>query len=197
MTIPPQGRLPSPEVGRFLAPDEHLVWEGQPVGSTFGASNLFGGVFGLVFVAFALFWMMSAFRMGAPAGFPAFGLIFVLAGGYMVVESLILSPMRRGSGRYAVTDRRLLFIVTFPRLRVKELPLTNALRQELNLNNDGTGTIEFMDPVSVHDPDGLAHRSSRYGRGTTYRAENHYTFHRIEHAVEVSRLIESAIHQRR
>lgn len=199
--LPPLQPLASPEIQPYLAAGERVLWEGRPQGIVMSGASVAQGCFGGVFAGFALFWMSMAFLITSSASrgfqpfqlFPLFGLIFFFVGVGMIWSALVSGPRRRGSGRYAVTDRRILFLTIAPRMQLKELPITPALRLELNANSDGSGTIEFMDPVSVQDMDGMAYRSRRYGPGYAYRQENYYTFYKIADAVEVHRLISNLI----
>lgn len=71
----------------------------------FSFRNLFLVLFGIFFVAFALFWMSLASNMGAPSPFPYFGLIFVVAGiGIIIVgiRTIVKGPIsfRNGPATY-------------------------------------------------------------------------------------------------
>lgn len=191
------------ELAPVVADGERVLWTGRAGRVGPGAHGIFGGCFGLVFGGFALFWIVmaaglgGAFRGGLTSGnpgaigasiFPLFGVPFFLVGAYIVYTYLFAEPRKRGSGVYAVTDRRLLFIRTHPRMTVKEIPLSPHLRVEQTLDRDGGGTLAFLDPVSVHDPEGITVSSGNHGR-RAYRTENPYTFYNIPDAAQVAHLV--------
>lgn len=200
------GLLP-PEIAMVVGPEERVLWTGHAGRVGPGAEGCFGGCFGLFFAGFAIFWMAGASWMafgvnsvpqanGAARGvfaFPLFGIPFILVGLYVIVTSVYWGPKRKSSGLYAVTDRRLLFLRTFPKLVVKEIPLSRNVRMEQNLNHDGSGTLAFVDPISVADPEGLTVRRRQYGGASVYRSENTYTFHNISDAAQTAHLIRGLI----
>lgn len=206
------GMLPT-ELQPIVAPDERVLWTGRAGSVGPGVEGIFGGCFGLFFAGFALFWIAGAATIGgvarggfdspgAPGGgalgtglslFPLFGVPFLLVGLGVIFSSLYWSPRRKSSGIYAITDRRLLFVRTFPKTIIKEIPLSPHLRIEQTLDANGSGTLAFLDPVSVHDPEGITVRRGRYGSGSAYRSENPYTFHRIPDAAQVAHLVQNLV----
>ena len=114
----------------YLEPGERVLWQGRPRGGI--DWRRFAGqrtVIGLVFMGFALFWVISAFRAGASgllgAVFPLFGLPFVwlgfrIAGG----EELWRAWLRRRSW-YTLTDRRAMIATeAFGRRGLESWPIT-------------------------------------------------------------------------
>lgn len=204
--------LPS-ELAHIVGPEERVLWTGRAGRVGIGFEGIFGGCFGLVFATFALFWIAGAAAIGgvarggfsspgAPGGgalgaglslFPLFGIPFLVIGLGVMISSVYWGPRKKGSGVYAVTDRRLLFVRTFPKMVVKEIPLSRNLRIEQSLDADGSGTLAFLDPVSIHDPEGISVRRGRYGGSSAYRSENPYTFHRIPDAAQVAHLVQNLI----
>lgn len=50
--------------------------------------NIFLIIFGAIFTGFAIFWMKTAFDLGAPFPVPLLGLIFVAAGVALIVQAV-------------------------------------------------------------------------------------------------------------
>jgi hypothetical protein len=156
-----------------LQPGEHLVWAGQPNPRAYARGAWVISIFGVVFAAFAAFWILMAggFALlagsataGAGAGFacfPLLGVPFLLIG-----VAMLLAPlwMRRAARRavYAITDRRAIVWQARPfgsELTVRSFApaeLTQITRVE---RADGTGDLVFLE-VFNHSVNSKGHRSS-------------------------------------
>ena len=177
------------EVAMLLAAGERARWVGRSGTGGVGFGDLVGGAFGLAIAGGAgLFLKEVALAAGWPLVVPA--LAALALGAWIAAYALYLNPRNRGSRVYAVTDRRLLFVTLLPRMRVKEIPLNPHLRVEGSFDRDGRGTLAFLDPITVQDPEGITVTRDQRGGTTAYRSFNPYTFHRIEDAAGVARLIE-------
>jgi hypothetical protein len=97
----------------ILAPDETILWQGQPH-STIKWSGLLSPVsaFGVIFTGFSLFWMIMAFSMTSGSGipvlsllFPLFGLPFFLVGLWLVAGRLVMDAWLRGHTWYTLTNQ--------------------------------------------------------------------------------------------
>lgn len=92
-----------------LAQGERLVWAAQPDPAAYARGAWIGVPFGVIFIAFSIFWMTGTTRAGAPTFFTLFGIPFVLIG-----LGVMTSPLwRRRQARrviYALTDQRALVI---------------------------------------------------------------------------------------
>ena len=73
----------------YLEPGEQILWLGKPETlHLFTAQDVFLIPFSLLLFGFAVFWEITAFRMGAPWFFPLFGSFFVMIGLYRRTFSL-------------------------------------------------------------------------------------------------------------
>ena len=98
----------------ILEPGERVLWQGQPDPSPdLSALRPAKVLFGLVFVAAALFWITEASRADGLAGLilPLFGLIFVLVGLRAAGGEILWDAYRRRRTWYSLTNRRA-FIAT-------------------------------------------------------------------------------------
>lgn len=110
----PAGTAPAVESwAHYLDPDETLLWQGAPgTGVRFGGADIAVGLFGCVFLAFALFWTFMAATLGGGTGtpvdwaFPLFGLPFVAVGAFLVFGRPFWNAHVRRHTRYALTGRR-------------------------------------------------------------------------------------------
>jgi hypothetical protein len=160
-----------------LQPGERLVWAGQPNPRAYARGSWVISIFGVVFTAFAAFWILMAggfawFAGGAVsdhaggsgavfACFPLFGVPFLLIG-----IALLFAPVwtRRAARRavYAITDRRAIAWQARPfgsELTVRSFApaeLTQITRVE---RADGTGDLVFLE-VYNHSVNSKGHRST-------------------------------------
>lgn len=150
-----------PAAQRQLQPGERLVWTGRPRAGALAASRIFVSLFGVVFLAFSLFWITSAMRsanMSGPAPmnlFPLFGIPFALVG----VGLVLWAPFAAIQARYityAITDRRALVINEFPWMRVRSYGAGDLGVIERTERADGSGSVTFHQEVrSEHHGEGL------------------------------------------
>jgi hypothetical protein len=179
--FPPRTPILSPDVNARvqseLQPGERLVWAAQPNPRAYARGSWAISIFGVVFTAFAAFWILMAGGFAWFAGgvisnhasgpgavfacFPLFGVPFLLIG-----VAMLLAPvwMRRAARRaaYAITDRRALVWQARPfgsELTVRSFApaeLTQITRVE---RADGTGDLVFLE-VFNHSTNSKGHRST-------------------------------------
>jgi hypothetical protein len=136
-------------VRRELRPDEKLQWAERPGGGALARTESVKAVVGIPFLAFALFWTYMAGGKAwldgeaSPSGlFPLFGLIFVVVG-----LGLVLSPLwawfRARWIAYAISDRRLIIISTFPVHRVWSYAPEDIQELERTDRGDRSGDLVF------------------------------------------------------
>ena len=130
-------------------PGERLIWADRPVNMwSFSRQAIPIAIFGIPFLAFALFWtwMASIPARSGTAGdmglfawlFPMFGIPFILAGGAMFLSPLLV----RFKGRrmvYGLTDKRV--IIRDHKGVVTSFPLAELDALERRDNGDGTGDL--------------------------------------------------------
>lgn len=133
-----KGRNTKPEPPRgegweaYFDAGEHLVWQGQPnKGLRFRVETLMQSLFGVFFLAFAIFWMAMASGMssgmprefGPVSLFPLFGIPFVLVGFYMVIGNYFWKAYLRGRTRYALSNKRAFIATRGLRKDLKSWPI--------------------------------------------------------------------------
>ncbi len=127
-----------------LSPGEQVVWSGQPrQGITLRGSDAFAIPFSLLWAGFAVFWLVSAARSGAPLPFVLFGVPFVLVGVYIVFGRFFVEAKQREKTFYALTPQRIIIASGLFSRKVKSLPLKTLAEISLSERSDGTGTISF------------------------------------------------------
>ncbi len=141
----------------ILEPGERILWQGRPDASLdFTVLRDSMTMMGVLFIAFALFWLWMLFDMTATlpdlagwiirAFFGAFGLVFLGLGGLMAGGRVFLDARRRAASHYTLTDRAAYIGVDLGGRRTLE---TYAIgpdqRIELDERPDRTGTIWFAE----------------------------------------------------
>jgi len=87
---------------------EEVLWRGKPVKKAFILPGLASIPFGLIFLAFSIFWMWGATSAGAPAFFTLFGLPFILMGFAITFGPSIWQLMRYRNTEYMITNKRII-----------------------------------------------------------------------------------------
>lgn len=97
----------------ILEPGEEIIWQGQPDG-TFRLAwvDLFTGIFGAFFAAFALFWMLMASVAGG--FFWMFGLLHFAVGIGIMLGRPTLSWWMRRHSFYSLSTRRAFIASDYP-----------------------------------------------------------------------------------
>jgi hypothetical protein len=132
-----------------LRPDEKLLWVERPGGGGLARTESVKALFGMPFLAFALFWTYMAGGEAwldgevSPSGFfPLFGLVFVAVG-----LGMVLSPLwawfRARWIAYAISDQRLIIISSFPVHRVRSYAPMDIQELERTDRGDRSGDIVF------------------------------------------------------
>ena len=134
----------SQKIQSQLSTGESLLWSGRPrQGVVFRGSDFFVIPFSLLWCGFAIFWVMGAYRSGAPAFFVLFGVPFVLAGLYFVFGRFIVDSLARRNTYYGVSNERVLIVSEFPTSKTKSLGLSTLTDITFSSKPDQSGTISF------------------------------------------------------
>jgi hypothetical protein len=126
--------------------------------------------FGIVFIAFALFWTVSASAMGGPFGL--FGLPFIAVGAYIVFGQNIVGKKTY----YVITNKK---IYRSQAGRVDMVDLANLPPMRTTGHSNGAGSIYFGE----HNY--RAHGKTHYG--VVFSIEN------VDNIAEVQRIISEQI----
>src|SRR5439155_19204260 len=123
---------------------ERLLWVGRPdPEKRFAKIDLFAVPFSVMFGAFAVFWEASALASG-PAFFALWGVPFVAMGLYLIFGRFIYKARLKRRTVYAVTNRRVLKLVTHSRgdtldaLFIDTIPAVNR-----DIGANGSGSVVF------------------------------------------------------
>ena len=138
---------PLEEVRDQLSPGEIAVWAERAGAVRVALRYLPTALFGIPFLAFALFWTIAAWDEvsggeGAVLVFPLFGLSFV-AISIVTVLSPIWGYVVGLYTLYAVTNRRLMIIRRFPTRRVASYEPHDIEAVERRDRSGGSGDIIF------------------------------------------------------
>jgi hypothetical protein len=153
---------------RQLDSGERLLWSGSPTGGSMALSALPAALFGIPFTGFAVFWIVTAWSgtRHMPHGmtpfqfFPLFGIPFLIVG-FGILTSPLWAYLTAKSTVYAVTDRRAMIMVGWPRAAVQSYGPADIRDLQRVEGADGRGTLMFASQVWTGN-NGFP-RSSRIG----------------------------------
>lgn len=135
------------EIGRFLEPDEQLLWAGRPKrGFVLRAHDAYMIPFGFLWGGFAIFWVIMVLSMGAPIVMPIFGSFFVVIGLYFMFGRFVTDAWRRARTSYGLTDQRIVIVTGLVSRSATSLALQTLPDTSLEEKADRSGTIRFGRP---------------------------------------------------
>jgi hypothetical protein len=153
---------------REMRPGEKLVWAERPRPGALAHAGLTTALFGIPFLAFALFWTFMASGATASGGigvvFPMFGLPFIGVGLWLVGTPL-WAAQRAQSTIYAITDQRLVIMRTGATSEVQSYGPEDFDSLDRRERPDGSGDIVFRNENLI-----------RRGRNATYVTNNKIGF---------------------
>lgn len=136
------------ELRSELTGGERLLWSGRPrAGIVFRLTDLFTLLFGLFWLGFVVFWILSAYRAGAPILFVAFGIPFLLVGIYITAGRFVVEALQRKKMVYAVTNQRLMVLQGIWNRSVHSINLRSLPEIQLITKRDGSGSI-YIGPLA-------------------------------------------------
>lgn len=136
----------------YLARGEKILWEGHPVpGVVLSSNRLMTSAFGLVFFAFAVFWMAKA---GFPSLFSLFGILFVIVGINMAVGRWIREYLQSFRTTYAISNQNCFVATDFFGRRLKTYPLEQI--RGVELWDNPVPSVIFAEEIE-RDSDGDKH----------------------------------------
>lgn len=138
----------------ILLPGERLLWQARPAADIRLADFISVRLpFGLVFAAFAVFWITAAFAMTRQSGgfdvFPLFGVPFFVVGLYMAIGVPIWDAYERAHSWYALSDHAA-YIATELFGRRKLVRYSVSDMNALELEDGEIGTVWFRKETRVH-----------------------------------------------
>jgi hypothetical protein len=132
------------ELQRELAPQEKLLWVGQPrQGLLLRSADAFLIPFSLLWGGFAVFWEASVVRTGAPFFFKLWGVPFVLVGVYIVLGRFFVDARQRRRTFYGVSNQRVIIVAGLFGRSIQSLDLGSLPGLSLDERTSGQGTISF------------------------------------------------------
>ncbi|MEM1039224.1 MAG: hypothetical protein AAGI12_07105 [Pseudomonadota bacterium] len=158
------GPTPWDTMERQLQRDETLIWADRPVDLVAHAkTKIVQSVFGIPFLAFAIFWTTTATNMTAGISsdgigdaigtvFPLFGWVFIIVGAGLVL-SPVWAALRARKMIYGLTDKRLMIRQELPTTSLRSWPIRDLgpLEREGADTDSGTGSVFFAKDVKSNN----------------------------------------------
>ena len=130
------------EISREIALDERLLWASRANPARMAKRVAPASFVGIPFLAFSIFWTVSATSMGAPFFFTLWGLMFCGIG-LFVLLSPMLAARQGASTIYAVTDKRAIIIEGGSSRSIKSWTRRDIENIDRIEHADGTGDVIF------------------------------------------------------
>ncbi len=143
---------------QYMTDSEYILWKGKPdSGIIFTDTDKALIPFSVFWLAFSVFWEVTALSAGAPGFFALFGLPFVAIGVYMLIGRFFADARRRAKTAYVVTNKKII------RLSGNKIDILDGKQMppmHVEIHKNGNGTISFgQNHIQNH---------GAYGYGTTY-----------------------------
>lgn len=132
-----------------LTDGEEIAWQGRPDPMEAAKVGWLNALFGVLFLAFAVFWVVGASDSG---WFALFGLPFVAVGLFMISRPA-RQYLNAGKTYYAVTNKRVLLLSAGKTFKVTSITPSEMTDYEREDKVDGTGSIRLRKTIS-HDREG-------------------------------------------
>ena len=138
--------------------EDRVLWKGRPEkGVTLTSRELSTIPFGLVFAAFAIFWIVVVLSTGAPPMIALFGAPFVIIGLYLAGGRLIVNEFMKKNTAYVITNKA---IIRKRGSRVDIWYGRDLSNMQVYSHKNGTTSFIF---TTVH-----VHPGARHGTTTRY-----------------------------
>jgi hypothetical protein len=167
----------------YLLSGERLLWSGQPKqGLLLRPNDFMTFFFSLFWTGFSVFWVLMAVKSGAPAFFWLWGLPFVIIGIYLMAGRFLFEMAARRRTYYAVTDQRILILISWPNRSLQALDLKNRSDVTITQEKNGRATLVFSNgnlPAMMTGWVGWMPRNKMYGLQMFEQIENYQMVYRV------------------
>lgn len=155
------------QIKPYLDVNEDILWCDKPYKRiVFTVNDIFTTLFGIVWLSFSIFWVISAFLVTNEADssafniFPLFGLPFVFIGLYLLLFRHIAGAVKRKNMIYALTDKRALIVHSGKRQYVQEYRYENISNIQMKCDDNDIGSIFFLTGAINYNRNGRGYAST-------------------------------------
>ena len=135
--------VPSQVFNQYLKEGEVILWSGKPrQGLQLRDADIILIPASIILIGFAVILDYTLIHYDSPFIFKVIGLLFAIAGIYMIGIRFLLDIRRRKQTFYCITNRRVLMI-SGRKKKIKTLPLKNIEQLDKTEERDGSGFIIF------------------------------------------------------
>lgn len=130
---------------QYLVDEEYILWKGRPgKGKLLTGGDFIMIPFSLAWLAFSIFWEITAIRSSSSIFLALWGIPFVAVGLYLLFGRLIQKAYLRNKTFYVITNKKII-VKRGNKIEMhngEDLPSMN-----ITLHSNGNGTILFSDDV--------------------------------------------------
>ena len=155
------------QIKPYLDVNEDILWCDKPYKRfVFTVNDIFTTLFGIVWLSFSIFWVISAFLATNEADssafniFPLFGMPFVFIGLYLLFFRHIVGAVKRKNMIYALTDKRALIVHSGKRQYVQEYRYENISNIQMKCDDNDIGSIFFLTGSINYNRNGRGYAST-------------------------------------
>ena len=178
---------------------EEILWQGKPEKPKGVSGNqIYMLCFATFWEAFSIFWVVTAFKSGAPNLFCVFGMPFIFVGIYLFYSAITNGGASYKKTYYAITNKRILFFIDIRGGQFHSDFIKPIYNVSVKMNKDETGTVYFkMNGDSFGSSYSDSYESyenySRNGRIRNYSSTSYNRFLNIKDPNYVCNILNQAI----
>lgn len=151
----------------YLDINEDILWCDKPAKRyVFTSADIFTTLFGIVWLAFSLFWVITAFSITGDVEtssiniFPFLGIPFVFIGLYLLFFRHIFGALKRKNMIYALTNKRAMIVHIGKRQYVQEYRYENISNIQMKCDDNDMGSIFFLTGAINYNRNGRSYAST-------------------------------------
>lgn len=157
---------------RYMTDGEYILWKGRPEkGNIFTGQEVVMLPFSVIWLAFSVYWEMTALQSGVSWFLVLWGIPFVAVGIYLLVGRFFMTAYLRRRTFYVITNKK---IIIRRGNRICMYEGRNLPSAETVIHKNGCGTLKFGQTFYTRNG---------YRNGTAFMIENVADVAQVQNAV--------------
>lgn len=157
----------------YMTDGEYILWKGRPEkGNLFTGQEVVMLPFSLLWLAFSVYWEMTAIRSADSWFMVLWGIPFVAIGIYLFVGRFFMTAYLRNRTFYVITNKK---IIIRRGSRIQMHDGRNLPSAEIVIHKNGCGTLKFGQMVYTRNG---------YRNGTAFMIENVADVTQVQNAID-------------